>query len=148
MDNTRASVRSRNVPLTRLGSPSLLMIEVVSSVFRDARLFFIWPYPLNPVAPDRDGHPSRQYRAHSKSISVMCHKISSRILEAFSKILCFRGLLFYLLRKPIMWQVKKFRTILAGRRWIKRNEHRIQWQEVFVNNVPFAVEYRQLRTVY
>lgn len=46
-----------------------------------------------------------------------------------------------------MWQTRKFRTIEAGRKWLAKNGHRIQWQEIFINNVPFAIEYRRLRVI-
>jgi hypothetical protein len=42
------------------------------------------------------------------------------------------------------WRVKRFDSASDGRMWILANAHRIRWNEVFIENVPFAVEYRQL----
>jgi hypothetical protein len=44
-----------------------------------------------------------------------------------------------------MWQIKKFKTSEAMKRFI--DTHRIQYQEVFINN-GYAIEYRKLRRVY
>lgn len=46
-----------------------------------------------------------------------------------------------------MWTVKTFKTREAYERFIAANEHRIQWQAIFVNNVPYAIEYRSLRSI-
>ena len=45
-----------------------------------------------------------------------------------------------------MWEVKVFKTREAMIRFIERNEHRIQWHEIFVNNA-YAVQYRKLRII-
>jgi hypothetical protein len=45
-----------------------------------------------------------------------------------------------------MWQTKTFKTREAMEAFIKKGG--IQWQEVFINNKPFAIEYRKLRRVY
>jgi hypothetical protein len=45
-----------------------------------------------------------------------------------------------------MWQVKKFKTNEAKNAWVEKNAHRIQWNEVFINNA-YAVEYRALRII-
>jgi hypothetical protein len=43
-----------------------------------------------------------------------------------------------------MWQVKVFKTKAAFDKWVSRNNHRMQWQEIFVNNA-YGVEFRRLR---
>jgi hypothetical protein len=45
-----------------------------------------------------------------------------------------------------MWRTKTFKSREAMSRWLKRQEGRIQYQEVFVNNA-FAVEWRWLRRI-
>lgn len=45
-----------------------------------------------------------------------------------------------------MWEVKTFKTKEAMKTFIAKNEHKIQWHEVFVNNA-YAVEFRQLRVI-
>jgi hypothetical protein len=42
-----------------------------------------------------------------------------------------------------MWEVKTFKTREAMQAWVARNEGRMQWQEVFVNN-GYAVTFRPL----
>jgi hypothetical protein len=51
--------------------------------------------------------------------------------------------LFPLRGRQVMWQVKTFKTVEAQRAWVARNQHRVQWHEVFVNNA-YGVEYRPL----
>ena len=46
-----------------------------------------------------------------------------------------------------MWQIKRFKTLEAGKAWIEAHGHKIQWNQVFIENVPFAVEYRKLRVI-
>jgi hypothetical protein len=43
-----------------------------------------------------------------------------------------------------MWKTKKFRAFADMIRWIEANKHRIQWQQVFINNVAAALEYKPL----
>ena len=45
-----------------------------------------------------------------------------------------------------MWQIKTFTTRLAMDKWLARNEHNIQWHEIFVNNA-YGVEFRKLRII-
>lgn len=45
-----------------------------------------------------------------------------------------------------MWQIKTFKTREAQLAWIERNEHRVQWHEIVVNNA-YGVEYRKLRVI-
>jgi hypothetical protein len=45
-----------------------------------------------------------------------------------------------------MWTIKTFKTRDAMMRFIARNEHRIQYREVFVNNA-YAIDYRPLRFI-
>jgi hypothetical protein len=46
-----------------------------------------------------------------------------------------------------MWQTKKFKSRDDMKAWLRKMEGKIQWQEVFINNCPAAVEYRKLRKV-
>jgi len=56
-----------------------------------------------------------------------------------------------------MWQTKKwkFRTVEGAEiarammnAWLQKNKHRIQYQEIFVNNAyAYAIEYRKLRPI-
>ena len=46
-----------------------------------------------------------------------------------------------------MWKIKTFKTQELMDAFIKRNEGKIQFVEVFVNNA-YAIEYRKLRWVY
>ena len=45
-----------------------------------------------------------------------------------------------------MWITKVFKTREAMDKWIARNGHRYQMQEVFVNNA-YALDIRKLRTI-
>jgi hypothetical protein len=47
-----------------------------------------------------------------------------------------------------MWKVKKFKTKELADKWLENNGHKVQWEQIFVNNVPFAINYRLLRKVY
>ncbi len=47
-----------------------------------------------------------------------------------------------------MWKVKKFKTKEACDLWLEKNAHKVQWEQIFVNNVPFALHYRLLRIVH
>jgi hypothetical protein len=46
-----------------------------------------------------------------------------------------------------MWKTRIFKTKEAMNQFLLRNEGRIQWHEVFINNA-YGVEYRKLRWVY
>jgi hypothetical protein len=45
-----------------------------------------------------------------------------------------------------MWTTKVFKTREAMERWIKRNGHRYQYHEVFINNA-YGLDVRKLRIV-
>ena len=45
------------------------------------------------------------------------------------------------------WKIKTFKSKESMSKWLAKNEHKIQWVEVFVNN-GYAVEYRRLRRIY
>lgn len=45
-----------------------------------------------------------------------------------------------------MWEEKTFKTREAMQAWVKRNDHRMQWEEIFVNN-GYGVTYRRLRVI-
>ena len=45
-----------------------------------------------------------------------------------------------------MWQIKTFKTREAMLLWIARNESRMQWNQIYINN-GYAVEYRKLRMI-
>lgn len=46
-----------------------------------------------------------------------------------------------------MWDTKIFKTREAMQSWIEKNDHKMQWNEIFVNNA-YGVEYRKLRVIY
>ena len=46
------------------------------------------------------------------------------------------------------WKYKQFKTRELMDARIEKNKHRVQWVEIFVNNVAGAIEYRKLRRVY
>ena len=45
-----------------------------------------------------------------------------------------------------LWTIKVFRSVEAMKRWVKANDGRMQWHELFVHN-GWAVEYRSLRVI-
>lgn len=45
-----------------------------------------------------------------------------------------------------MWTVKKFKTKEARDSWLKKNGHRYQVQEVFINNA-YGLDVRKLRRI-
>jgi hypothetical protein len=45
-----------------------------------------------------------------------------------------------------MWKVKTFKTAKAFQSWVVKNDKRMQWHEIFVNN-RYGVEYRPLRII-
>lgn len=52
-----------------------------------------------------------------------------------------------------MWQIKKFKTLELVNAWIKKNGHKYQWHEIFINqptkrHARYAIEYKKLRRVY
>lgn len=46
-----------------------------------------------------------------------------------------------------MWITKEFKSRKAMNKFLAKNENKIQWVEIFVNN-SFCIEYRKLRKVY
>ena len=42
-----------------------------------------------------------------------------------------------------MWKIKTFKTKEQMTAFV--NRHQIQWQEVFINNVPYAIEYKEIK---
>lgn len=45
-----------------------------------------------------------------------------------------------------MWNTKTFKTKQAMTEWLARNDSKVQWVEIFVNNA-YGVEYRKLRVI-
>lgn len=46
-----------------------------------------------------------------------------------------------------MWKVKYFQSSLEFCNWINAHGHKYQYEQIFVNNVPFAIEYRELKKI-
>ncbi len=46
-----------------------------------------------------------------------------------------------------MWKFRQFKTKDAYNKFLKRNEGKIQFTEIFVNNA-YALEYQKLRRIY
>lgn len=46
-----------------------------------------------------------------------------------------------------MWITKEFKTREKMNAFIKKNEGKIQWEEIFINN-SYGIIYRKLRRVY
>lgn len=46
----------------------------------------------------------------------------------------------------IVWTDKTFKTKEAFDRWIARNESKMQWQEIYINNA-YGVTYKPLRLI-
>lgn len=45
-----------------------------------------------------------------------------------------------------MWNTKEFKTQAAMNKFIEKNQHKIQWNEIFVNN-SYYIEYRFLKVI-
>lgn len=45
-----------------------------------------------------------------------------------------------------MWTDKVFKTRKAMQAWLAKHSHKVQWQEIYVNNA-YAVLYRHLRVI-
>lgn len=43
-----------------------------------------------------------------------------------------------------MWEYKEFQTKAAFDKWMARAERKYRVQVIYVNNVPYAVEYKPL----
>lgn len=41
-----------------------------------------------------------------------------------------------------MWKTKHFKSKAEAMKWIEARS--IQWQQIFVNNKPYSIEYRKL----
>jgi len=46
-----------------------------------------------------------------------------------------------------MWIKKEFKTRKAMNAFIKKNENKIQYEEIFMNN-KYCIEYRKLHRIY
>ena len=46
-----------------------------------------------------------------------------------------------------MWKIKEFKTKEEMNKFIEKNGHKIQCNEIFVNNA-YAIEYRKLIKIY
>jgi hypothetical protein len=46
-----------------------------------------------------------------------------------------------------MWTIKQFKTKEAMSQWLEKNQNKIQFTELFINN-SYGLEYRKLRTIY
>lgn len=44
------------------------------------------------------------------------------------------------------WKTKEFKTAQAMRDWLAKNEHKVQWRPVFINNA-WGLEYKPLRKI-
>ena len=47
-----------------------------------------------------------------------------------------------------MWKIKHFKTLKAFEKWIETEGHKYQWEQLFVNNKEYSVEYRRLTLIY
>jgi hypothetical protein len=45
-----------------------------------------------------------------------------------------------------MWQTKVFRTKESMQQWITKNQHKTQWNEIFINNA-YGIEFKPLRVI-
>ena len=45
------------------------------------------------------------------------------------------------------WQLKTFKTREKMENFIKKNQNKIQWKEIFINN-EYAIEYKKLLKIY
>ena len=45
-----------------------------------------------------------------------------------------------------MWEIIKFKTREKMNNWISENQHKITWEEVFINN-SFGLEYKPLTII-
>ena len=46
-----------------------------------------------------------------------------------------------------MWDIKTFKTKNGMQKFIDKNQNKIQWNEIFINN-RYAIEYRKLKKIY
>lgn len=44
----------------------------------------------------------------------------------------------------VMWKYKEFKTEESYSKWMQKNRHKYRIQEIFVNNVYKAIEYKKL----
>lgn len=45
------------------------------------------------------------------------------------------------------WTYKQFKTREAFDKWVEKNKFKVQWVEIYVNNVVAALEYKKLRVI-
>lgn len=45
------------------------------------------------------------------------------------------------------WQLKTFKAREKMENFIKKNQNKIQWKEIFINN-EYAIEYKKLLKIY
>lgn len=45
-----------------------------------------------------------------------------------------------------MWQTKTFKTKAVMNTYIAKHGHKIQWNEIFVNNA-YGIEYKRIRVI-
>lgn len=45
------------------------------------------------------------------------------------------------------WKIKTFKTYESMIHWIDKNKNKIQYHEIFINNL-YGIEFRKLRRVY
>lgn len=43
-----------------------------------------------------------------------------------------------------MWKIKTFKTKEAYLKFINKNKNKIYYKDIFINNVPYAIEYKKL----
>jgi len=46
-----------------------------------------------------------------------------------------------------MWNYKEFKSEKAFYKWVDTHGHKHQWERIFVDNVPFAIEYRKNKII-
>lgn len=46
-----------------------------------------------------------------------------------------------------MWNTKKFKSRKAFETWRRLRGHKYQWAMVYLNNVPYAVEFKKIRVI-
>lgn len=45
------------------------------------------------------------------------------------------------------WQIKTFRSRETFDKFIEKNERKIQWHTVFISNVPYAIEWKDMKVI-
>ena len=44
-----------------------------------------------------------------------------------------------------MWKIKHFKSKAEAEKWIEK--HDVQWNQIFVENKPFSIEYKKLQQI-